>query len=99
MSPSLWEIGLSGYVRRRPLDFTPHRDHREELGGHNTASRFHSLVRVLFGLLADIFLCIIITYTGTLLLPSTLGDDHSAKSRTNVAILFIVQYEYILQYV
>lgn len=98
MSPSLWEIGLSGYVRRRPLDFTPHRDHREELGGHNTASRFHSLVRALFGLLADIFY---VSLSPTLALYSfhPRWVMTTAKSRTNVAILFIVQYEYILQYV
>jgi hypothetical protein len=68
-SPSLWEIGLSGCVRRKLLDLTSRRDHRKELGGRNMVSRCHSLVHVLLGLLADICLCIIITYTGTLFVP------------------------------
>jgi hypothetical protein len=97
MSPSLWEIGLSGYVRRKPLDLTPRRGHREELGGRNTASQCLGPC-VVWTACVRHFLCIIITYTRTLFLPSTLGNDRSAKSRTNVAILFIVQYEYI-QYV
>jgi hypothetical protein len=54
----------------------------------------HPLVHVLFGLLADICLCIIITLHWHFIPPSTLRNDRSAKSRTNVAILIIVQYEY-----
>jgi hypothetical protein len=46
-SPSLWEIGLGGCVRRKLLDLTSRRDHRKELGGRNMVSRCHSLVHVL----------------------------------------------------
>jgi hypothetical protein len=35
MSPSQWEIGPCGYVRRRLLDLTSRREHREELGRSN----------------------------------------------------------------
>src|SRR6266403_4115613 len=78
MSPSLWEIRLSGCVRRGHLD---HLSRGEELGGRSITSWCHSLVRV-FGLgCLPTSVCISLSLTrvmfSCLSLPSTLYEEQS----------------------